>query len=1128
MVAVGESAVTKSAANLEQRRASDPSASAWVSANAGSGKTHVLVDRLVRLMLAGSKPSCILCLTFTKAAAAEMATRLFQRLSEWISLDDRQLTEQLAAIGVAGVDAPMRLGARRLFTQALETPGGLKIQTIHAFCERLLQLFPVEAGIVPRFQVMDDRASAEVLENATIEVMTAALADPGLDLGLALAEVTRHVHADAFDELLRALIGARADIAPYTGGPDGVRRAEAALRLVLGLAQGEDETSIRNSLPLDPAAYKRLAAALATGSAADKIRAAGLAAAATATASLFDLRKFYLRADDRPRAAGGIAASKQLKTGNPWIETFIADEQRRLHEALGKLADLTHLRATVALLVLAGAVLEAFEREKRRRGVYDFDDLILRTSRLLGERPDAAWVLYKLDGGIEHVLLDEAQDTNPAQWSILAALTEEFFAGAGRQGELRTLFVVGDRKQSIYSFQGADPDYFESMHEGFSTRAQGAGQRFEDVDFKVSFRSAPEVLQAVDAVFAEGSPARHGLLGKAGHDFLHQSNRLGAEGLVELWPVVEPDEADEHQPWQFPVDREPANAPHRKLARQIAAKIGSWIGKRRLAGAKRAVEASDILILVRTRNALFDALVRELRQAGVPVAGADRLKLGGSLAVQDVLALARVCLLEADDYSLACVLKSPLMESPFSEDRLFALAHGRGTSTLWRRLMTAAEPHAAAAATELRAWRQSATTLRPYEFLAAVIAASRRRSLARLGSEASDALDSLLDQAIAYESEHPSSLQGFLAWFAASDIEIKRNMEPGAGEVRIMTVHGAKGLEAPIVILPDTVSMPDDRNAAPLRFIEVGAGGHKLPLWQVPKSYNSETLQAVKSRLGDARLFEYRRLLYVAMTRARDELYIGGYRGRNEVKDECWYRAIAGALAPHLGAAGEPGVLRLGSVPQALPTAPSEPPQALALPSWLGASPGPATAPPRRTAPSKLAAGEAGAAAAIERGLFIHRALQLMPDVAAADRPALLSRLAVRAGQPPDVAALLSRVVSRPDIAALLGDDGVSEVPILATLPDGTTLTGRIDRLIVRPSEILVVDYKTDRVVPAAPEDIAMGYLAQLAAYAAALRLIHPGYPVRCAILWTAAPRLMDIPDLVLKQALDRYTVGRT
>ena len=1112
-----------------QRQASDPTASAWVNANAGSGKTHVLIDRLIRLMLAGTEPSRILCLTFTKAAAAEMSTRLFQRLSGWITLAPDELAQALHATGVDDVGPEPQQRARRLFTSALETPGGLKIQTIHAFCERLLQLFPVEAGIVPRFSVLDERGAAELLLQARHSVLAEALADPRGGLGQALAEVARHAQPAGFEELLQGLIAERANLQPFIADASGVAAAQHSLRQKLALGSDEDEASVRAALAIEPASWRRLIAALRAGSPGDQKRAAELSRRlAEGAADLLQFEAVLFTKERQPRKSAGIA-TKAVMNSNPWVEGFVGAEQQRLATGLGKIADLAHIAATTALLMLASAILAAFEHEKRRRGSYDFDDLIIHTNRLLGEKPDAAWVLYKLDGGIEHVLLDEAQDTSPAQWAILEALTEEFFAGqGGRQRPDRTLFAVGDRKQSIYSFQGADPNIFEIVHDGFAARIKAAGQPFNAVDFNVSFRSAPEILRAVDVVFDKNARARGGLDGRTEKDLVHVATRNKIRGTVELWPLFEPEEREEQSPWQAPVDREPANSPRRRLARDIARKVKSWIGRRQAAGLDRPVEAGDILILVRVRNSFFDALIRELRKEGVPVAGADRLRLSANLAVLDVLALARFCLLRKDDYSLACVLKSPLLTTPLSEEQLFTIAWDRGAHSLWEKLHASADPACAAAAEQLRPLCQAAPGARPYEFFAGLLGQCRSRIIARLGGEANDALDAFLEQALAYEGEHASSLQGFVQWFAAGDIEIKRNMEQATDQVRIMTVHGAKGLEAPIVILPDTTAIPEVRGQASLLMLESGNSGLKLPLWRLPKQFESAAIANLKAGRKESRLEEYRRLLYVAMTRARDELYIGGYRGKNQPTEDCWYNIVSEPLRPVMHDLDDGAGWRLGADPVVVADVAGAAISRIGIPAWLLRPPVVEEAATPWSVPSHLGPAEPLAAQRVERGLLIHRILQALPEIDPVQRGSAIRRMVAKAGSAPALADELCVLVERPEFSALFGPDGLSEVPIMARVGGGggTLISGRIDRLILRETEILVVDYKTDRSWPLRPEGVKPDYLAQMAAYAAALRAIHPGFPVRCAILWTSAPQLMEIPDLVLHAALNHNPVG--
>ena len=1120
-------------ASLRQRRGSDPAVSAWVGANAGSGKTHVLVDRVIRLMLAGAEPSRILCLTFTKAAAAEMAARVFNRLSGWVSLDDVELKHRLNGIGLQDPNTEIVLRARRLFARAQETPGGLKIQTIHAFCERLLQLFPVEAGVVPRFTVMDERAARETLEAARNSVLTEAISEPQSAAGRALATVTRHVQSDGFDDLVSELLKARGEFHDMLQSETGLKRCIAEIGAYLNLAPDESRDSINEQLGLNVSEYGKFAEALANGSASDQKRSEDIAGNLVRHGIiLLDLRDFYLTQKDEPRKLSGIA-TKPVLNQHPWIEAFVESEQTRLLAALAKLSDLERMEATRALLGLAALIIGKYEERKRKLGLYDFDDLILRTNSLLTVRPDAAWILYKLDGGIDHVLLDEAQDTSPAQWQIVRALTEEFFAGQGRQSAAnRTVFAVGDRKQSIYSFQGADPNVFELVHDDFKERIEASGQGFNDVDFTVSFRSTREVLEAIDTVFHESSPARRGLDGRIVSPLVHESNRPDDRGIVEIWPLVEPDEKDDDAPWTAPVDREPANSPRRKLARRIATTLKSWIGGRTIGTSDRLIQAGDILVLVRKRDSLFDALISELRKAGVPVAGADRLTLVENIAILDLLALAGFALLPDDDYALACVLKSPLMATPLSEDQLFAIAHGRGARPLWDSLQHSTEACCVTAKESLAAPMMLAGIVRPYEFFATILQESRKRIVARLGGEANDALDAFLQSALDFERGHCASLAAFVDWFVSGDVEIKRNMEQGAGEVRIMTVHGAKGLEAPIVILPDTTAVPDGRTQPQLLMIPSGNSGRKLPLWRVPKLFESPGITGLKQQAGDARDEEYRRLLYVAMSRARDELYICGYRGTNEPSDGCWYNLVSNALRPNMRPIADGEGWRLGVDPHY--TAQSQAPAKvrIPLPHWCERAASPESKAPGRSSVTGVSRGDNAMTPeqkrSRERGIVIHRLLQVLPDTSPSERTALAQRVVARAGHREDLADAVLALLDHPAIAGLLASEGMSEVALSANLPQlGLTVSGRIDRLIIADDGILIVDYKTDRAPPERVEFTPPDYLRQMALYRAVMLEAYPGRPVRTALVWTSGPYVMEIPIGLLDRALPGNPAAR-
>ncbi len=1127
-------------ATPDQERASNPKASVWVSANAGSGKTHVLVDRVIRLMLDGVNPATILCITYTKAAAAEMAVRVNKRLGEWVAISDGDLSRRLLAMGSTDVSPAILARARRLFTAALETPGGFKIQTIHAFCERILHLFPVEAGLSPGFEVLDERQTSEFLEAARNAVLSEAESDAS-PLAAAFQLISKHVQADAFDALLENLLRQRRSLQALMGQYGSLSNIADAIKQQLAIDVDETaETIAARFVDVDQGIISRALPVLVKAS-TDKDRKT------EALLRVLSQEKNILKIEEAVRdglllsSKDGFKKISSLSSADtnkkiPWFVEWMSGFYDQATQTIIKLDNITRINATIALLTLSFAIITEFEDTKKKRGAYDFDDLILRTRDLLSDRRAAQWVLYKLDRGFEHVLVDEAQDTSLAQWQIVDALTQEFFSGSGAQETAtRTLFVVGDRKQSIFGFQGADPAAFEFSRAKFRQQIADVGQRFNDVELTISYRTSTEILKIVDTVFAKGNLARQGLDGEADIVLHHETNRRGVPGLFELWPLVLPPEKDDPQPWQAPVNRDPATSPNRILARKIAHEIKSWIGKRHIVGLDRAVQPGDILILFRKRNPLLAPIISELRKLGVPVAGADRLKLAQNIAVMDILALIRFVLLPADDYSLACVLKSPLVPKSLSEEQLFGLANKRGKQSLWSRLGLASDADCAAAFDVLKTWLELAGQARPYEFMSQVLIKTRKAVLARLGSEAGDALNGLLESSLGFEEQHSTSLSGFANWFLAdADAEIKRDMEIGQGEVRLMTVHGAKGLESSIVIMPDTASPPSERNASSLIYIETEEGQPKLPLWRLSKLTTSETLQRLKSEKSETEHEEYRRQLYVAMTRARDELYVVGYQGKNALKDESWYRMVEEALgrpdnehAKLRSVVNEDGseILRFGPDPKwsqldgiqehrkpetvpwltQLPTYPD-----LAQRNWT------ATRPPQA---GKVIHSFSG----VNRGTIIHKILQDIPGKS--DQQALDHARNILAKNQLDVqlAENILDLLSAPGHRDFFSDGSQAEVSIAAVLPNGQRFAGRVDRLVIRSNEILLLDYKTDRTVPEKlPDDHA--YVIQMAAYVMALKQAYVDRPVRAAILWTALPRLDWITGQTLLNGMAAIT----
>ncbi|MBI4968907.1 MAG: double-strand break repair helicase AddA [Rhodospirillales bacterium] len=1123
-------------AALDQRRAADPQCSVWVSASAGSGKTKVLVDRLLNLLLAGVAPARILCLTFTKAAAAEMANRLADLLALWAIADDEALDHHLTKLTGQPPDAPMRTRARRLFAQVLDAPGGLAIQTLHAFCQSVLARFPLEAGVAPHFAVLDERDAAELLAQAERNVL--ARARPTIDpaLAQALDIVTGRLHARNFPDLLGELARQSGRLARLIERHHGLDGLMGAIERRLGLDPGETPEAMIAAgcaeARFAAAALRQAVAALERGSAKDKDKgraiAAWLAADPEARAARFaDYQGAFLTKSGQPFAR---PATKEAIKAWDGLEAALQTEADRLAQLREREKAALTRQATAALLTLGGAILEDYRRAKAGLARLDYDDLILAARRLIEE--GAAWVLYKLDGGIDHILIDEAQDTNPDQWAVARALVAEMFAGQGAERPTRTIFAVGDVKQSIYGFQGADPQEFESMRLMLEDRLPKAGHGWRTVGLAVSFRAAPALLQAVDAVF-DDPKARDGLDLGQGYP-RHLAHRQTAGGRVELWPPIQPKDADQPEPWKPPVERVAGDSPRARLAGLLARHIKAMIGREPLPSCRRAARPGDILVLVRRRNAFVVDLVRELKALEVPVAGVDRLVLTEAMAVMDLMALGRVALLPEDDLALAAVLKSPLVG--LGEDDLFDLAHGR-EGRLWAALEDAKDrPPFGDALASLAGFLAEADWRSPHDLYARLLGpgGGRKRLLAALGPEAGEPIDEFLNLALAFEARHPASLQGFLAWLEGGATEIKRDPETGeADAVRIMTVHGAKGLEAPIVILPDTRGQMGQGSA----LVWSGAGEAALPLWAPAATWRDRQSQAARDQAKAADGREANRLLYVAMTRAADRLIVCGWDTNRRAPDGNWHDRVRLGLerigraveSPELAAdrawPGGPIWVVEGARPEGeMPLGPPAPPPPPALPAWADRPAPPEPKPakplipsrPALAAPPPLSPLAPEGSARYRRGQLIHRLLQTLPDRAPADRARLGRRFLDRQAGDLDAAARTEMleaalaVLDHPDWAPLFGPRSQAEAPIVGQVGE-RVIRGRIDRLAVLPDAVWIADYKTDRLPPRAEDAIPEAYRHQLQAYRALAAGIWPERPIRTFLIWTEGPVLTEI-----------------
>jgi ATP-dependent helicase/nuclease subunit A len=1135
----------------EQREASDPAASVFVSANAGAGKTSVLASRVLRLMLAGANPSRILCLTFTKAAAANMQNRVFDQLGRWVSLDDAELGAAIADLEGRPATAIEIAQARKLFARAIETPGGLKIQTIHAFCEKLLHQFPFEAGVPARFEMLDDVSGREAMRQAVNGAIRAALTEPHTPIGQALALAG----SEAGEERLREALAGFIQLRRGLEAPALERKfAVSPLRAALGVKPGERVADVEAGI-LNQGLYgidwREIASWLEGGGKRDKHMAAALKAGhgVQGEQNLTRYLMVFLTKALTPRSDKGFFVSKALREARPELFAIMDDERARVHEQIGRRKAIAAAARTEAITLLADAALARYRAEKRRRGALDFDDLIRKAARLLGA-DTAAWVRYKLDHGLDHVLVDEAQDTSPLQWSIVRALTDDFFSGEGARGGGRTIFAVGDEKQSIFGFQGARPEEFETARHHFGRTIDALNtdaprpHAFRKVELRTSYRTVPDVLEFVDGVFS--IPENFGGLDSANQRTVHFSSRLGKPGLVELWPPETTEKQEKVDP-TLPVDATPPDSAPARLGRRIARRVAHWIRTdARFDDDGKPITPGDVLVLVRNRGAIFDSVLKALKQEGVPVAGADRMKLSEQIAVMDLLALGRVVLLPEDDLSLAALLRSPLFD--LAEENLLTLANGRGDLSLWAALGASAEPGLAPMRGRLERWRALSRKLDPFAFYAHVLSAdgARRELTARLGPEADEAMGVFMAQLRAWQSRNPPSLLAFVEEMLTLETDVKRDMEEAHGRVRVMTVHASKGLEARIVFMADSYSRAVGGTKTDM-IVHLDAADPTTAVWTPRKKDDPPEVEAARAAMDALALAEHRRLLYVGLTRARDRLYIAGCTGLQNPPEESWRLLIDAALGDDgrlREAEDEEGhgrVLRFRVTP-VVPVARAErpvPEAAPAIPDWLWRQ---APAEPRRPPPlrpSRLsdaaeppefregAAGERGEAR--QRGDLIHHLLEHLPQASPDRREVAGARLA--AARAPDMADDARReavrralaIMDEPSLAALFGPGSRAEVAIAGKLRIGGELmevSGRIDRMAVTPAAVMLVDFKTGR-PPTDPRQVPDAHLRQLAVYRALLADLYPDREVVAAVVWTQSGRITQLDAARLDTALD-------
>ncbi|PIR31678.1 MAG: double-strand break repair helicase AddA [Alphaproteobacteria bacterium CG11_big_fil_rev_8_21_14_0_20_44_7] len=1080
-----------------QKLASEPAISARVSANAGTGKTSVLTNRVLRLLLDGVAPGKVLCLTYTKAAAAEMSARITQRLKIWVKAGDAELVADLQDLIGKLPDAALLKRARSLFVAKLNSMPPPRIQTIHSFCQEVLQRFSIEANVPTNFKVLDDISSKELLKEARQRLLSKKQDDKKL------AEVIDYIAENSsetkFYDVLNEVISKR----------NKIRK--------LGLADFNFENLYikhnvaPNTLPKDLIAEMLNFDKSAMNKYTEALEKYGKKIAQKHLVKLEQIilqrdglayANFYFKDDNSEYTLKHLAGNKEVSENFAGFEEFMATEFERLGGLLDKYRSLKLLKFTECVYALAAQFLQIYDDLKFRQGRLDYEDLIYFTKELLNKSNAAQWVLYKLDGGIEHILIDEAQDTSPDQWAIAEILTDEFFSGENAHNNNRTIFIVGDEKQSIYRFQGADPKSFGRVSTKLAQKATIAEKEWHEIPLDISFRSVDVVLQLTDKIFNDENYRKY--VSFSGKEILHNISRQGQAGRVELWPLITESGSKAIPNWEIPLTHSKYTSAEAEIAEKIASQIKGWLDNgRKLASQDRKIEPGDIMILLRKRSSLADSLIRKLKAKNIPVSGADRMVLTEHIAVQDLLALCKFLLLPQDDYSLACALKSPLFG--ISEDELFGICRGRGKGFSIISYLEK-ESKYNELYKELNALLQIVDFLPPSELFIHMldIMGGRKKLISRLGDEVNDPLDELLAHAEYFESNHTSSLQEFIYWLENGVSEIKRDMEQQGNEVRIMTIHGAKGLQAPIVFLPDTTSNPVDKSKNP-NLLEDDEGYFYAP--PNSKLYNKFAMQLVDEYQENA-LEEYFRLLYVAITRAEDELYICGKISKKDeenegkLKENCWYNVIKTKME-ELGESdgdvlvfkSEQNVTPNKSMKKQMVKARAQIPQYLyeeAAQEQGGAF----TEMPTEKNPQNLDA--------IARGVKIHKFLEFYNSNIEVDK----GELANKFFEDKQIAEEILQVLEREEFQEIFDKEkSFAEVGI-AGIVEGKQVNGQIDRLLVTDNEVVIIDFKTSAEKPQA---MPKKYIEQMRGYKSLISDIYPNHVVTAKILWTSVPMLESV-----------------
>ncbi len=1105
--------------------ASDPKFSVFVSANAGTGKTRALTHRVFRLLLNGAKPDSILCVTYTKAAAAEMQQRLQNTLSRWAVCSESELISDLTEMSEPNPSQEKILISRQLFARILDNEDGPRIETIHSFCQTILSRFPIEAGVPPGFDLITESESNEILQRRMLELF----ATPESHIKKKLYFLAKFTDERTLGHYLIQILQKREIIEKFATDPSSAKRFKEHLRMQIGCKSMADFSSEKLTMmaQIKQLPFQKMADALNGGRKNDKEAAFKIKRWASllpqqAEAEFFLLVDVFFSGGNPKKRIG----TKVVRERNPELEGYIFKAQRLISEYMQTQNGAYTGELSFYILSLAAELYLSFQHQKFSRGVLDFDDLIFFTNRLLQKQQIHAWVRWKLETAIQHVLVDEAQDTSPMQWSVISNLLSEFFESEDEEPLPRTFFAVGDYKQSIYSFQNADPNVFVTKQSEIKEQADQYRKPFKQLSLSKSYRSSASILSFVDKVMQDER-----IIGVGDTYVQHGLHWDSLSGSVELWPVVESQEKQLKIPF-MPVEMERIETAEVILAERIALHIKALLesGSDNILG--RDVCPNDIMILVRQRDSFLANLRAALISTRISVSPPDRIILQNQIEIQDLLALADVCLSPDDDLQLASILKSPLLE--LQEDDLQELAIARGKASLFSRLKEyeKSECIKGLACRKLIEWRSRAGTQDVFSFFNHILIGDRSVDafIKRLGIGVIESFNGFLQEILAFEKAGNLELSQFVRSFRDSQGTLLRDNSAFAyPQVRLLTIHGSKGLEAPIIYLPDmlTAKAPSDTLTFSQEWIYWTENSNFAP------SYITEIRNAEKEKIKR----EDDRLLYVALTRAEQALIIAGWEApaRRVIKNS-WYQLLRDTISNDPACVDIDGILKLQFAPSTKTRKKEEPSIkqekiVATVPNWYDEFPnnyaktkGAIIRPSEwQSDEQQLAPHQKAQLEAIERGNLIHTLLERLPLFPESEQETTATRY-IKKQMPKlsqqEVTMLFGEVYAilhHKECSDLFSKESLVETAIIGRIGE-LEISGQIDRLIVTDTYIKLADFKTGRPSVNPPQT----YLRQMALYMGLLKQLYPDRSFHSFLIWTQSAEVMPLLNGQLNAYLNK------